>query len=86
MHPTGSTDELSHSSFRSPLGGASLGWPQATLAERAGVSLPTIKRLEPGDGLLSANHQTVVALQRALEDAGVVPTNGKEPWVKLKPR
>jgi DNA-binding XRE family transcriptional regulator len=67
-------------------GRALLGWPQATLAERAGVSLPTIKRLEPGDGLLSANHQTVVALQRALENAGVVFTNGNEPGVKLKPR
>lgn len=34
-----------------------------------------------GDGLMSANHQTVAALQRALEDAGVVFNNGDEPGV-----
>jgi hypothetical protein len=54
------------------------------LSERSGVSLPTIKRLEPGDGTLSANHNTVVALERALEAAGVVFISGSTPGVWLK--
>jgi hypothetical protein len=56
------------------------------LSERSGVSLPTIKRLEPGDGVLSANHQTVLALERALEAAGVEFINGERPGVRLRNR
>jgi transcriptional regulator with XRE-family HTH domain len=62
---------------------ALLEWSQAVLAERSGVSLPTIKRLEPGNGVLSANHNTVVALERALEAAGVEFTNSDQPGVRL---
>jgi hypothetical protein len=54
------------------------------LSERSGVSLPTIKRLEPGDGVLSANHQTVLALERALEAAGVEFINSERPGVRLR--
>ena len=63
---------------------ALLEWSQAVLAERSGVSLPTIKRLEPGNGVLSANHNTVVALERALETAGVEFTNSDQPGVRLR--
>jgi transcriptional regulator with XRE-family HTH domain len=63
---------------------ALLEWSQAVLAERSGVSLPTIKRLEPGNGVLSANHNTVIALERALEAAGVDFTNGDQPGVRLR--
>ena len=56
------------------------------LSERSGVSLPTIKRLEPGDGFLAATHQTVMALERALEAAGVEFTNGDRPGVRLRDR
>lgn len=67
---------------------ALLGWSQADLAERAGVSLPTIKRLEPGDEPLTGSHQTIDAIRRALETAGVifVAENGEGPGVRLRKR
>jgi DNA-binding XRE family transcriptional regulator len=64
---------------------ALLEWSQAVLAERAGISVPTIKRLEPGVGPMSATHSTIMALERALESAGVEFTNGERPGVRLKP-
>jgi hypothetical protein len=39
--------------------------------QAAGVSLPTIKRLEPGDGPLQTRVETMEKLRRALEAAGV---------------
>lgn len=63
---------------------ALLEWTQSVLSERSGVSLPTIKRLEPGNGVLSANHQTVLALEQALEAAGVEFINGERPGVRLR--
>ncbi|MFC5505158.1 helix-turn-helix domain-containing protein [Bosea massiliensis] len=65
---------------------ALLGWSQLDLASRAGVSLPTIKRLEPGDEVLTGSHQTIEAIRRALEDAGVifVAENGEGPGVRLR--
>jgi len=47
------------------------GLTQAELAEKSGVSLPTIKRLELGRGLLPVRLATLLKLQRALETAGV---------------
>jgi len=45
---------------------------QSELAASAGISVETIKRLEKIDGpLLSANGKTIVAIQAALETAGV---------------
>lgn len=46
-------------------------WEQKDLAERAGVSLPSIKRLETQPGPLKAHAGTIRALQAAFEDAGV---------------
>jgi len=47
-----------------------LGWSQAELATRAGLSLPTVKRLEGGFGpRVSDDAQT--RLQRAIEAAGI---------------
>ena len=63
---------------------ALLEWSQAVLAERSGISLPTVKRLEPGDGELTGQHGTVKALERALEAAGVEFTNGGQPGVRMK--
>ncbi|GGE24698.1 hypothetical protein GCM10011390_50180 [Aureimonas endophytica] len=45
---------------------------QVELAAASGVSHATIKRLEAMDGELVANRATLAALQRALEEAGVV--------------
>jgi len=63
---------------------ALLGWTQERLAEASGVSIPTIKRLEPGEGLVQTRVDTLDKLQRALEAAGVEFTNGGEPGVKLR--
>ncbi len=58
---------------------------QAALAEAAGVSVETIKRLEAQDGpLLSGRIATLSAIEKALTKAGVEFTNGDEPGVKLK--
>lgn len=63
---------------------ALLEWSQAVLAENSGISLPTIKRLEPGDGPLVGQLSTITALERALEAAGVEFTNGGQPGVRMK--
>ncbi|WP_448150993.1 helix-turn-helix domain-containing protein [Labrys miyagiensis] len=65
---------------------ALLGWSQDRLAEASGVSLPTIKRLEPGAGPLSTKVETMDKLQRALETAGVifVAENGEGAGVRLR--
>lgn len=47
-------------------------WSQAELAERSGVSVPTIKRIEAVDGEITANKTTLNALESALVAAGVV--------------
>lgn len=60
---------------------------QPELAERAGISLGTVKRLEQTEGLISANVNTVMAIQRALEAAGVVfipEGDGMGPGVRLR--
>jgi len=59
---------------------------QKQVAEAANVSLPTIKRLEKMDGPLSGHVGTIVAVQKALEAAGVefIPENGGGAGVRLK--
>lgn len=49
-----------------------LGWDQRTLAEAAGVSLPTIQRMEASAGNVRGNVDTLVKVVQALDDAGVV--------------
>jgi transcriptional regulator with XRE-family HTH domain len=59
---------------------------QLVLAQRANVSVETIKRLEGLEGrLASAKAGTLDKIRRALEVAGVEFTNGDSPGVKLKP-
>ena len=50
---------------------AALGWTQAQVAEAAGVSVPTMKRLESGAGTLSVRLDTLTLLERALEAQGI---------------
>jgi len=59
-----------------------IGWSQAELADAAGLSRPTIERAETK----GASAETLVALQRALEAAGVifVAENGEGPGVRLR--
>lgn len=55
------------------------------MAERSGVSIPTVKRLEAYDGDLGGRADTGTKIRAALEAAGVEFTNGGQPGVRLKP-
>lgn len=50
---------------------ALLGIDQATLAESAGVSLPTIQRMEASDGYVRGMVESVTRVIEALEQRGV---------------
>ncbi|PSM20213.1 helix-turn-helix transcriptional regulator [Nitratireductor sp. StC3] len=63
------------------------GWSQADLAKHAGVSLPTIKRLEAADGSdIGGRADTTEAIVNALTANGVifVDENGEGPGVRLR--
>jgi transcriptional regulator with XRE-family HTH domain len=64
---------------------ALLGWTRDDLAERSGVSAPTIKRME-SIGTERSVAATVNAIQQALEDGGVtfIPQNGAGSGVRLR--
>jgi transcriptional regulator with XRE-family HTH domain len=47
------------------------GIEQKTLAERAGVSLPTIQRMEASDGVVRGVVDTLVKVIQALDGVGV---------------
>lgn len=59
-------------------------WDQSDLADKSGVSLPTIKRLEAAGGDLGGLPETVDKVRAALERAGIVFLNGGEPGVRLR--
>jgi transcriptional regulator with XRE-family HTH domain len=63
---------------------ALLGWSQYELADKSGVSKPTVARLETADGELGGYAATRDKLVAALAAAGIVFTNGNEPGVKLR--
>jgi transcriptional regulator with XRE-family HTH domain len=65
---------------------ALLGWSQAELAKRSGISEPTIKRLEATDShdQIGGRPETATAIQSTLEAAGVEFTHGGESGVRLK--
>jgi predicted transcriptional regulator len=50
---------------------ALLGIDQRALAEAAGLSLPTIQRMEASDGTIRGNVDSLVKLVTALEQAGI---------------
>lgn len=66
------------------------GIDQKTLAERAGVSLPTIQRMEASDGLVRGVVDTLMKVIQALDGAGVEligdnqPSEGGGRGVRLK--
>ena len=64
---------------------AMLRMDQARLAERSGISLPTIKRLEGGAGPLAGRATTVWRIEQAFEAAGIefIDPNGGGPGVRL---
>ena len=65
---------------------ALLRWSAKKLAEAAGVSVPTIQRMEAVEGVPSGLSRNLEALQNALEEAGVIfiDENGGGPGVRLK--
>lgn len=66
-----------------------LGWSQTDLAQAAGRSLPTIKRLErDSDDGPAVSEEVRDAVRAALEKAGVefIPENGGGAGVRLKKR
>lgn len=66
---------------------AILRWSGEELAQRAGVSLSTIRRVESSEGVPETqNMKTLVSIKRALEDGGVefIGTPDDRPGVRLK--
>ena len=51
---------------------ALLGWSQNKLADEAGLSVITVKRLEASDEQFQARFDTVMKVKDAVERAGVV--------------
>ena len=49
-----------------------LGWSQQELADKSGVGIATIRRMEPQTGPVRGISDTVWRLQGCLEDAGVM--------------
>jgi transcriptional regulator with XRE-family HTH domain len=64
-----------------------LGWSQSELAVRAGLSLPTVKRLEGGFGP-RVSDEARAKLQRAIEVAGIdfIEENGGGLGVRFRTR
>ena len=50
---------------------ALVGWTAADLAKHSGVSYPTVQRMDAAKGQVSGRHETVEAIRRALEAAGI---------------
>jgi transcriptional regulator with XRE-family HTH domain len=67
---------------------ALLGWSQSDLADRSGVSEPTVARLESAEGELGGREGTGDKIRSAIEKAGVefIDENGGGLGVRLRKR
>jgi transcriptional regulator with XRE-family HTH domain len=67
---------------------ALLGWSQADLARRSGISEPTIARLESAEGELGGREGTGEKIRKAIQSAGIdfIDENGGGPGVRLRKR
>jgi len=65
---------------------ALLGWSQQNLADNSDVPLPTIKRLEKGDGLVKGRSDNVWKIQECFDKNGIefLSQDGKGLGVKFK--
>ena len=65
---------------------ALLRWSANDLSDKSGVGISTIKRLEVMEGVPAINISTMVAIQSALESAGVefIGSPDDRPGVRLK--
>jgi transcriptional regulator with XRE-family HTH domain len=50
---------------------ALIGFDQRELAQRCGLSLPTIQRMEASEGVIRGNVDSLMKLVEALADAGI---------------
>ena len=57
---------------------ALLGWSQQRLADAAGLSAITVKRLEGAEDAFQARFETVMKVKEAVEAAGVVFRTGED--------
>jgi len=57
---------------------ALLGWTASDLAEKSGVSYPTVQRLDATKGPVGGRYETVEAIRKALEAHGVQFLDGGE--------
>jgi hypothetical protein len=66
-------------------GRALLKWHATELSARSGVGIATIKRYEVYDGVPNAHAKTLMAIQVALEAAGIefIGSPDKDPGVRL---
>ena len=65
-----------------------LRWSAKQLAEQAGLSWPTVQRMESTQGVPSGLSKNLELVQRALEGAGIIfiDENDEGPGVRLKKR
>jgi predicted transcriptional regulator len=64
-----------------------LGLEQIELADKAGVGVNTIRRMEAcGDDPIGGNESTRAKITEALEKLGAEFTNGDQPGVRMKGR
>ena len=65
---------------------AFLRWSSQDLSSASGVGIATIKRMEVMDGVPAGNVKTLVAIQQALEDAGIefIGNPDDSPGVRLR--
>jgi len=65
-----------------------LRWSAKDLAVSAGISLPTVQRMEAVSGLPSSLGATLISVKAALEAAGVefIPENGGGAGVRFRDR
>ncbi len=63
-----------------------LKWSVKDLADRSGVAISTIKRMESDDGFPAARGGNIESVHRALVDAGMefISENGGGPGVRIK--
>ena len=62
---------------------ALLGMSQADLATRSAISVPTLKRMEACNGSASGMANNILAVRRALEEAGVDFIDGERVGVRM---
>jgi hypothetical protein len=57
---------------------------QIELAERSGVAIGTIRRMESFDGEVGSRTSTLSLVKRSLEKAGIEFLNDERPGVRLR--